>query len=86
MSYGPFSRELNMALAGPQRGMKIANFRENRGLEVGQTSGSVQQATGQEAGPTRQQPFSGEDIGFSRAENGLNDWGFSPCDWEILRG
>ena len=55
-----FSRELDMALAGPQRGMKIANFRERGGPEVGQTSRSVQQATGQEAGPTRQQPFSGE--------------------------
>ena len=39
---------------------EIANFRDSRGLEVGQTSRSVQQVTGQEAGPTRQQPFSGE--------------------------
>ena len=36
--------------------MKIANFRESHWLEVGQTSRSVQQATGQEAGPTRKQP------------------------------
>ena len=64
-----FSRELGMALAGPQRGMKIANFRGSGGLEVGQTSRSVQQATGQEAGPTRQQPFSEERVPALRSVN-----------------
>ena len=61
------SRELDMVLVGPQRGMKIADFRKRRRLGLGQTSWSVCHATGQEAGPTRQQPFSGEGRGEAHA-------------------
>ena len=78
-----FSRELDMALGGPQRGMKMANFRESRSLEVGQTSRSVQQATGQEAGPTRQQRSSGEGMASAAPYRGHAGRALAPGVWKF---